>query len=196
MDEIADPFGDFDLNELDEPAQEYEVRDAQGRLVAVQVRTFDKRIWWKTPGGKLGLGGIAMKELPLYRSERLRTVPLEVLVVVTEGPKDCDAIWRARMPAVGTMTGASGVPSAASLEVLRGRVVVLWPDNDVAGHMHMERVADALIGVAREIRWLNVPGLPPKGGAFDVPVEEIPRLVYTYARVTRAGVGSSSEGRG
>ena len=185
VDEIADPFGNFDLNELDEPAQEYEVRDAQGRLVAVQVRTFDKRIWWKTPGGKLGLGGIAMKELPLYRSERLRTVPLELPVVVTEGPKDCDAVWRARMPAVGTMTGASGVPSAASLEVLRGRVVVLWPDNDVAGHRHMERIADALMGVAREIRWLDVPGLPPKGGAFDVPFQDIPKLVYTYARLTR-----------
>jgi hypothetical protein len=191
----SDPFEGLQIDELNMPPHEFLVRDAGGRLVAVMVRTFDKRIWWKTPGGTLGLGGIAMKELPLYRSERLRTVPLEVPVVVTEGPKDCDAVWRARMPAVGTVTGASGVPSAAPLDVLRGRIVVLWPDNDVAGHMHMERVADALIGVAREIRWLNLPGLPPKGGAFDVPVEEIPRLVYTYARVTRAGVGSSREDR-
>ena len=170
-----------------EPEVKYYMRDEAGRLLAVQVRTADKRIWWQTAGGEPGLGGVHLRDL-LYRSERLRRVPLEIPVVVTEGPKDCDAVWRAGLPAVGTVTGAGGVPSPKALAVLRWRPVILWPDNDAAGQTHMERVADALVGIALTVSLLDPPGMPPKGGAFDVPADDIPRFVYAYAR-PYAGVG-------
>jgi hypothetical protein len=181
----VDPNGDEGFEMPPEPPQRFEVRDPRGNLIAVQVRTSDKGFWWEAADGEPGLGGIAMNALPLYRCERLRTVPLEVPVILTEGGKDCNAVWRADMPAVGTMTGASGTPCAAALEVLRDRIVILWPDNDEVGRSHMERIAVALIGVARETRWLEIPGLPPKAGAGDVPPEEIPSLVRIYARVAR-----------
>jgi hypothetical protein len=156
------------------------------------VRTSDKAIWWDGPDGRPGLGGVSVSELPLYGSERLGRVPLEVPVVLTEGPKDCDAVWRASLPAVATVTGAALVPSTSVLDVLRDRIVVLWPDNDEPGYRHMERIAEALTGVAREIRWLQIPGLGPKAGAADVPTADIPRLVDSYARVTRTRVGTDS----
>ena len=188
----ADQFGELDFDGLDEPARRFEIRDESGELRATLVRTPDKAIWWEGPDGAPGLGGVKARDLPLYRASRLNRVPLEVPVVVTEGPKDCEALWRANIPAVGTMTGASGLPSMASLEVLRDRIVDLWPDNDEAGYRHMQSMADALTGVAKEIRWLQIPGLPPKAGAADVPVEDIPRLFDTYARVARTCVGRSS----
>jgi len=180
-----DPYGEEDFDMPPEPPQRLEVRDPHGTLIAVQVRTREKRFSWETADGKRGLGGIARNDLPLYRCERLRTVPLEVPVIVTEGGKDCSAVWRIDMPAVGTMTGSGGTPCAAALEVLRDRIVILWPDNDEVGRSHMERIAEALVGIAREIRWLEIPGLPPKAGAADVPTEEIPSLVRIYARVGR-----------
>ena len=192
MKPAIDPFGDLDLTGLIEPDQRFEVRDPRGKLVAVLIRTAAKEFWWKRGDGRPGLGEMDLNDVPLYRCERLRSVPLEVPLVVTEGGKDCDAVWRAGMPAVGTMTGAGGTPSAATLEVLRDRIVILWPDNDEPGRNHMERIAVHLVGVAREVRWLEIPGAPPKAGAADVMTEEVPALVRIYARVR---VGISSNGR-
>ena len=124
-------------------------------------------------------------------SERLSRVPLDVPVVICEGPKDTEACWRAGLAAVGTLTGAGGVPSCAALEVLRDRIVVLWPDADNAGKHHMGRIAAALSGIAREIRIVDVSGLPAKAGAADVPAAEIPRLV-ARARVLRVCGDSDS----
>jgi len=176
-----DPFCDADFEGLEEPPRRFEIRDESGKLRASLVRTAGKEMWFERPDGRSGLGGVKAADLPLYGADRLRRVPLDAAVVVTEGPKDCEAVWRARLPAVGTVTGAASTPSAASLEALRDRIIVLWPDNDGAGYEHMQRLAEALAGIAHEIRWLQIPGLPPKGGAADVPVEDIARLVTTYA---------------
>jgi hypothetical protein len=175
---------------LDEPAQRYRVRDSAGVLRATLVREPGKLIWWEGPDGRPGLGDLRVVDLPLYGSERLGRVPLETAVIVTEGPKDCQAVWRAHMPAVATVTGAATIPSMIVLEILRDRAVILWPDNDQPGFAHMERLAEALTGIAREIRWLQVPGLSPKAGAADVPTADIARIVSSYARVMRACVGS------
>lgn len=139
MNPHTDPFGELDISDQNEPPQRFEVRGLLGRLIAVQCRSREKNLWWEDAHGKLGLGGLAVSDLPLYRCDRLRTVPLEVPLIATEGGKDCDAVWRADMPAVGTMTGAGGTPCAASLETLRDRIVILWPDNDEVGRSHMER---------------------------------------------------------
>ena len=117
---------------LSEPARRYLVRDDRGRLLAVLVRTADKTMWWLQPDGRPGLGGLHPADF-IYGSERLSRVPLDVPVVTCEGPKDTEACWRAGLAAVGTLTGAGGVPSCAALEVLRDRIVVLWPDADNAG---------------------------------------------------------------
>ena len=90
------------------------------------------------------------------------------------------------------MTGAAAIPSITVLEVLRDRIVILWPDNDEPGVQHMESIAKALAGIAREIRWLQILGLGPKAGAADVPTADIARLVESYARVMRPRVSTES----
>jgi 5S rRNA maturation endonuclease (ribonuclease M5) len=192
----VDPFCELDFDGLEEPPRRFAVRDAAGRLQATLVRTADKRMWWERPDGSVGLRGLRPADL-LYGAERLRHEPLEVPVIVTEGPKDCEACWRAGSVAVGTLTGAGGVPTPAALEPLRDRIVILWPDHDAAGATHMARLADALQGIAREVRLLEVTELPAKAGAADLPVAAMPGFVATharaYARVSRVGDDSSGE---
>jgi hypothetical protein len=190
--DLPDPLGSLEFADLAEPDRRYAIRDARGVLRATLVRTADKTMWWEGPNGRPGLGGVSVCELPLYGSDRLEQVPLEVPVVLTEGPKDCEAVWRAKLPAVATVTGAATIPSGEVLEVLRDRIVILCPDNDEPGYRHMKGVAQALTGVAREIRWLQIPGLGPKAGAADVPTAELARLVATYARVIDACVSTDS----
>ena len=48
-----------------------------------------------------------------------------------------------------------------------GADVVLVPDNDDAGHKHVQEIGAALTGVAKRIRVLVLPGLPPKGDVAD-----------------------------
>jgi putative DNA primase/helicase len=45
--------------------------------------------------------------------------------------------------------------------------VVILPDNDEAGREHMNIVAASLHGVAKSVRVLVLPGLPPKGDVLD-----------------------------
>jgi len=136
----------------------YEIRAATGALVAVHERLeYDdgtKEFLWRREG-KRGLGGLAVSELPLYGSEDVAAVAPGSLVVVTEGEKARDALAGRGIMAVGTVTGASGTPSPASLEVLVGKDVVLWPDADEPGRAHMQRIAERLVALSVRPRWLE-----------------------------------------
>jgi len=133
----------------------WEIRSTDGELVAVHVRkdfsNGDKSFSWER-NGKLGLDGLAAADLPLYRSERLAAD--RGTVILTEGQKAADALAGAGFLSLGTVTGASGTPSLRVLESLHGRDVVLWPDLDEPGKKHMQRIAEALGGVASSIRML------------------------------------------
>src|SRR5215208_4138578 len=106
--------------------------------------------------------------LPLYRSEHVGGWPEDVPVIVEEGEKATDALANVYPAVVGTVTGAESTPGPEALEVLRGRRVVLWPDNDRPGRAHMERVAEALQGTASEVRIFEWKGAPDKGDAADI----------------------------
>ena len=89
-------------------------------------------------------------------------------MVVTEGLRPARALRAKRIAAVGTLTGATQTPSAAALEPLRGRDVVLWPDNDVVGVTHMARIAQALQPTANSVRLVKWVGGPHHGDAVDL----------------------------
>lgn len=148
----------------------YEVRNATGRLVAIHLRTDtgeDKKMWWETPDGRKNLNGTPSSALPLYNAQLVGDWGEDDLVVLTEGEKAAQALLDAGLGAVGTVTGASGTPGAEALEVLRGRRIVVWSDNDDAGRAHMARVAEALQGVAAEVRFYTWHEAPDKGDAAD-----------------------------
>ncbi len=148
----------------------YDLRDADGRLVAVHVRIDDgdgrKTFRWLQADGTSGLGGLRLADLPLYGAHLLRDRPAE-LVIVVEGEKAAAALQAAGLLAVGTVTGASTTPTVEELSPLVGRDVILWADNDEPGRAHMQHIAAQIqsFGVApRIVEW---PEAPPGGDAAD-----------------------------
>ena len=126
----------------------YKIRAQDGSLEALHVRKDlplgRKHVSWQLPNGTKGLGGRAAKTLPLYRSETLRALKPGALVLVCEGEKATDAAVAMEFDAVGTVTGSSGLPSDDVLRTLDGFHVVAWPDADVVGAKHMDRLLAAL----------------------------------------------------
>jgi hypothetical protein len=161
------------------PDRVYEIRDAEGRLVAEHHRfekpDGDKECLWKLPDTAprdYGLKGLRLEDLPLYGAEMGSDLGIDELVTVVEGEKARDALEAAGIPAVGTVTGSGTTPGLKALEILRGRRVALWPDADAAGERHMERVAERLHGVAAEVlvyTWHDAPADVKGPDAADHP---------------------------
>lgn len=153
----------------------WNIRDAAGTIVAVHERHEEadggKRFVWRQASGQVGLGGRAVTELPLYGSERL---PDDELVVVCEGEKAADAVFRAGFASAGTVTGAASCPSVASLSVLIGHPVVFFPDADGVGQAHMERAGlrTLELGVS-DVRMVAPNGWAPGTDAADLTEAEI-----------------------
>lgn len=154
----------------------HEIRDAEGQLLAVHCRRGSgegKRVWWEGPDGRAGLNGGRPADW-LYRAEELASADREAPVVVCEGETAASALASLGIVAVGTVTGA-GTPQApkaispAAACLLAGWHVVLWPDNDQVGELHMRACAAVLRDAgARSIslaHWLEA---PPKGDAADL----------------------------
>ena len=148
----------------------YEVQDVTGKHTRVHGRedhpNGEKSIWWERSGGIRGLGGIKLADLKLYGIDRLQT---DGVVIVTEGEKAADALLSNNIPAVGTVTGASGTPGDDTLRPLLSRPVYLWPDNDDQGRKHMQRIGAALLRLGhRDLRSIDWKDAPDKGDAADL----------------------------
>jgi len=168
--EMRDLFPQPERTSKRAPTRIFEIRDVNGRLVALHKR-YDgprgKRFVWKLPDGQTGLGGLSTKALPLYGSEKLREWPGDAPLVLCEGEKAAQALVDAGIPALGTVCGASITPERSVLRPLANRRVVLWPDNDDAGRAHMNRIAVLLRELGADVRWFEWPEAPPRGDAAD-----------------------------
>lgn len=98
--------------------------------------------------------------LPRIASEKSETV------FVVEGERDADALTSLGLVAT-TNCGGAGKWEASYSEALRGRNVVVLPDNDPPGEKHALVVRAALEGFAVSAKILRLPGLPPKGDVSD-----------------------------
>ena len=87
-------------------------------------------------------------------------------VYVPEGEKDVDALRAWGLVATCNPMGAGKWLPAYS-EHLRGREVVILPDNDGPGRTHADSILRDLEHVASRVRLVNLPGLPDKGDVSD-----------------------------
>jgi hypothetical protein len=101
----------------------------------------------------------------LYRLPDLIASTAEPVFVV-EGEKCADALTKLGLIATTNAEGA-GKWRAEYAETLRGRRVLVLPDNDEPGYRHAYTVARALAGVAASVAIVALPGLPEKGDIAD-----------------------------
>ena len=160
------------------------IRGTDGSPLAVHIRQDiapgDKKLWWETPNGGKGLGGIKTADL-LYGLELLAQQPGEP-IVLAEGEKAAEALRAVGVLALATTCGASETPSTEVLANLANRRVFLWPDNDEPGGKHMERTGNRLHQVGCELFMVEWPDAPLKGDAADCPPEQLASLIAAAAR--------------
>src|SRR5690606_9153841 len=120
----------------------YQYKDEDGTVLAEKGRfeTTDgrKSFRWRLPGSDSWSGGVDLKALPLYGVQLLKQSNEPVYFV--EGEKACEACWEQGLVAVTHPGGAGTKDFGESLDVLKGRTVYLWPDNDPPGAAHMALV--------------------------------------------------------
>ncbi len=144
----------------------YDYRDEADKIVFQVVRFEPKDFRQRRPDDNGGwnwkVKGIRVVPFLL---PRIVKHPNETAFVV-EGEKDALALSKLGLVATCN-SGGAGKWRAEHAEFLRGRHVVVLPDNDEAGGKHADQVARSLSGVATSIKVIELPGLPPKGDVSD-----------------------------
>lgn len=102
----------------------------------------------------------------LYNLPDLLQADPSKAVFLTEGEKDAESFIRKGMLATTVPCGASAWPPECA-RWLRDRTVVVLGDNDRAGREGALRRAQALQGIAQEVKVYTFPGLPEGADATD-----------------------------
>ena len=107
-----------------------------------------------------------VRVLPYRLPELIEAVGNEQTVLIVEGEGKVDALCAWNVPATCCAGGAAKWKPEHS-EFLRGADVVLIPDNDNPGYEHAHQVGAALSAIAKRVRVLMLPNLPPAGDVID-----------------------------
>ena len=160
----------------------FDYRDAAGELIyqvcrydwtvdpSVNPKGHDKTFVQRVPDSKKP-GGWSYKTkgitwLPYRLPELLADIANGRPIFIVEGEKKVDMLREIGVPATCNHGGAGKFPDDLAPHFRDAQIVVL-PDNDTAGHDHAGLIARRLEGVARWIKTIELPGLPPKGGVDD-----------------------------
>jgi hypothetical protein len=142
----------------------YDYRDESGTLLYQVVRYTPKDFAQRRPDGKGGwLYNLNGARRVLYRLPQLLRADTVYLV---EGEKDADRLWSLGLPAT-TCPGGAGKWRDEYTQSLAGKQIAILPDNDEPGEQHALHVARSLLPVARAVKIVRLPGLPPKGDISD-----------------------------
>lgn len=116
----------------------------------------------RKPGIKDRIENPPVFNLPLIKD----AIRKGIQVFIVEGEKHAMQL-RAEGIAATTNNGGAGKWRDYHSDQMVGAKVVILPDNDEPGKRHAEKVANSLKGKAKEIRILELPGLPEKGDVID-----------------------------
>ena len=138
----------------------YEYRDEKGKLLFQCIKYEPKAFRQRRPNGKGGyLWNLKGTRRVLYRLPEL--IQAEDPVFICEGEKDADNL-RERFNLTATTCPMGGetwrIQEKEYNPFLKGRDVIIIPDNDEEGAKHLAQIAGSLQGVAKNIRVLRLPG--------------------------------------
>ena len=181
-----------------EPSRTWPYFDADGRLVC-HVGRFDftddggeackdyrPLTWCRLKDGRRAWRAKGLDEpRPLYRLPQILADPSRPVLVV-EGEKAADAA-AALFPAHAVTTAMHGArsPGRTDWTSLKGREVVVWPDNDGPGLLFARKVAElALDAGALSVRVVRLPeSLPPGWDLADAAPDGLDRSALLAAAV-------------
>jgi biotin operon repressor len=145
----------------------YDYIDEQGKLLYQVRRHHPKGFSVRTATDKTLLQHHRFPQVP-YRLPNLLAADPNRPVFVVEGEKDADRLWSEGLIATtNAFGGGRGKWTRTHSNYLRGRNVVVLPDNDATGAEHGRCVAKSLKRIAKTVRVLDLPGLPHKGDVSD-----------------------------
>ncbi|PIR24838.1 MAG: hypothetical protein COX62_05815 [Deltaproteobacteria bacterium CG_4_10_14_0_2_um_filter_43_8] len=124
------------MNEVERYTYEDEKGDPLFQVRRYEPKTF-RQFHWDGSAWKSGLNGIRRV---LYKLPQIINEPI---IYVVEGEKDAETLWRWNIPATTCSSGAGKWRDEYS-QNLRGKKIVIIPDQDQAGKKHAEQVAQSL----------------------------------------------------
>jgi putative DNA primase/helicase len=87
-------------------------------------------------------------------------------IFIVEGEKDADNLRSLGLVATTNPFGA-GKWKPSYNRYLKGRELIIVPDNDHPGNAHAENTAKSLLGIAKSIKIVRLPNLPDGGDVTD-----------------------------
>lgn len=148
-------------------AATYSYRGEDGAVLYQVVRFEPKAFRQRQPDGRGGwIWNLQGVRRVLYRLPEIRRAPLGEVVFIVEGERDAETLAERGLQAT-TNPGGAGKWRPEYSDSLRGKDIVILPDNDVAGRNHAREIVRALEGAAARVRVLELPGLPDKGDVSD-----------------------------
>jgi AAA domain len=141
----------------------YELEDGSPYLRV--RRTADKKFFQQHWNGSAWENGAPCGPKIPYRLPQILQAEHDTVLIV-EGEKDADAL--AALGFVSTTNSGGAKKWSADLDrYFEGRDIYILPDNDEPGTRHAKQVSERLAPIARGIRVISLPGLPPKGDVSD-----------------------------
>jgi AAA domain len=160
----------------------YDYHDKDGVLRFQKVRNpigAKNRFFMRRPNGRGGwINDTKGSDTDiLYRlPDVIEAIALDRTILVVEGEKDVDNLWRIDIPATCNAHGASQTDKApkwkaAHSEQLRGAEIVVIPDHDDPGYAHSDATCRLSLGIVKRVRRLDLakhwPECPTGGDISD-----------------------------
>lgn len=145
----------------------YDYQDEAGRTLYQIVRHADKTFRTRRRNGSAGswIWNLNDTRRVLYHLPQLLARPDETVFIV-EGEKDANNLEQIGLLATTNTYGALKWDDKYS-ESLRGRSIIILPDNDDKGRTHADQVARSVYPLAASVKVVPLPALPEKGDVSD-----------------------------
>jgi 5S rRNA maturation endonuclease (ribonuclease M5) len=161
---IAADFGIPLEEQKSKMVKAYDYLDAEGNLLFQVCRMEPKSFRQRRPNGSGGW---------IWNLKGIQPVPYRLTeldkadeVIIVEGEKDCDNLAKLSIVATTCPMGAKKWRDEYN-EYLKGKKIVLIPDNDNEGREHMAQIGASLNGQTANLKLLEMPGLASKGDVSD-----------------------------
>jgi len=146
-------------------AATYDYKDEKGKLIYQVVRYKPKGFSQRRPDGNgdwiWNMKGV--NPVPYHLPEIIQAIEP---VLIVEGEKDVENLRRMGFTATTSPMGV-GKWRESYNEYLKGKKVILIPDHDKPGNQHCQNIGQSLWGIAKNVKWLELPGLEEKEDISD-----------------------------